>query len=544
VTPIRDWIVRTDVSERLRIVLVAVALLLLVAATNVANLQMARALGRLREMGVRLALGASRARLVRQMLTENLLLTAAGGAAGVGLAWCAVRASALLPAWIPRREAIAIDLPVLLVAAVSIGATALLAGLLPAGVAVRSSVRDALQRAGRTTTPARTPARHALVAAQMALATTLLVGAALLSRSLVRLQNVSPGFGDPDHLMTAQLTREAVDDAAFNRNLAFFQELLEEVRGLPGVSDAALTSEVPFGDYTTEMPVVPAGRSLDLPGEAVQAQWRIATADYFRTMQVPLRRGRTFDPRREPASSLILSEGLAGRLWPGGEDPIDRQVQLGNRHFFTIVGVVGDMRQLGMAQDPTPTMYMAPSWGLLPTMTLVVRTGVAPTDLFQPVRQVVTRLDPHQPVSGFRTMRAAVAADIAAPRMNTVLLASFAGLALVLAVVGIAGVVGYSVGQRRHELAVRLTLGASPGQVMRQVMRAGLLTCALGIVCGLAAALALGRALASVLYEVGAHDPATLSAAGVALLVAAAVACWLPARRVTRISPATALREG
>ncbi len=544
VTPIRDWIVRTDVAERLRIVLVAVALLLLVAATNVANLQMARALGRLREMGVRLALGASRARLVRQMLTENLLLTVTGGAAGVGLAWCAVRASALLPSWIPRREALAIDLPVLLVAAVAVGATALLAGLLPAGVAVRSSVRDALQQAGRTATPARSPARHALVAAQMALATTLLVGAALLSRSLVRLQNVSPGFGDPDHLMTAQLTRDAVDEASYKRNLAFHQALLEEVRTLPGVIDAALTSNVPFGDTTTGMPVVAAGRSLDLPGEAVQAQWRIATADYFRTMQVPLRRGRTFDPRSEPPSNLILSEGLVRRLWPGGEDPIDRQVQLGNRRFFTIVGVVGDMRQLGMAQDPTPTMYMAPTWGLWPTMTLVVRTGVPPAGLFQPVRQVVTRLDPHQPVSGFRTMRTAVAADIAAPRMNTVLLASFAGLALVLAVVGIAGVVGYTVGQRRHELAVRLTLGASPGQVMRLVMRAGLVTCIVGIVCGIAAALALGRALASVLYEVGARDPATLSAAGVALLVAAAVACWLPARRVTRISPALTLREG
>jgi putative ABC transport system permease protein len=177
-------------------------------------------------------------------------------------------------------------------------------------------------------------------------------------------------------------------------------------------------------------------------------------------------------------------------------------------------------------------------------MTLVVRTGVAPAGVFQPVRQIVARLDSHQPVSDFRTMRTAVAADIAAPRMNTVLLASFAALALVLAVVGIAGVVGYSVGQRRHELAVRLALGASPGQVMRQVMRTGLLTCVVGIGCGIAAALALGRALASVLYEVGARDPATLAAAGMALLVAATIACWLPARRVTRISPALTLREG
>ncbi len=542
--PVRDWIVSADVAQRLRIVLAAVALLLLVAAVNVANLQMARALGRLREMGVRLALGASRSRLVRQMLTENLLLTAVGGAMGVGLAWCAIRAAALLPAWIPRRDALAIDLPVLLVAALAVGATALLTGLLPAGVAVRSSVQDALQRAGRSTAPARTPARHALVAAQMALATTLVVAAALLTRSLLRLEQVPPGFGDPDHIMTARLTRPAADDDMIERNVVFYDSLLEAVRALPEVAGVALTSEVPFGDNTTEMPIVPAGRSLDVPGEAVQANWRIATADYFRTMGIPLRRGRTFEPRREPHTSMILSEGLARRLWPGGEDPIGHQVQLGNRHFHTIVGVVGDVRQLGLALDPTPTMYMSTSWSLFPTMTLVVRTGGNPSRLFQPVRQVVTRLDPHQSVSDFRTMRTALAANIAAPRLNAVLLASFAGLALLLAVVGIAGVVGYSVGQRRHELAVRLTLGASPGRVVWHVMRSGLLTCATGIVAGLVAALALGRVLASVLYEVGARDPATLLVTAVVLLAAAALACWLPARRVTRISPALTLRDG
>ncbi|HKQ98043.1 MAG TPA: FtsX-like permease family protein, partial [Candidatus Polarisedimenticolia bacterium] len=379
---------------------------------------------------------------------------------------------------------------------------------------------------------------------QMALATTLLVGAALLTRSLVRLQGVPPGFADPNSLLTAHLTREAGSQADYERNLAFYQTLLEEVRALPGITDTALTSEVPFGDVTTQMPVVPAGRSLDVPGEAVQAQWRIASTDYFKTLGVALRRGRTFDPMNEPYSNLIISEGLARRLWPGGEDPVGRQVQLGNRNFFTIVGVVGDLRQLDLAREPTPSMYMATSWGILPTMTLVVRATGDPSALLQPIRQVVTRLDPHQPVSDFQTMRAVVAGNIAAPRMNTVLLASFAGLALILAVVGIAGVVGYSVGQRRHELAVRLTLGAPPGRVVRQVMRGGLLTCAAGIVAGLIAALALGRTLSSILYEVAATDPATLCAAAATLFVAAAVACWLPARRVARISPALTLREG
>jgi putative ABC transport system permease protein len=545
VTPLRDWIVDAEVAQRLHIVFAAVALLLLVAATNVANLQIARALGRLREMGVRLALGASRARLVRQMLTENFVLAAAGGALGLGLAWFAVRAAgAFLPDSLPRRGALALDLPVLLLAALSIGATALLAGLLPAGVAIRNSVRDALQQAGRSATAGRSPARHALVAAQLALATTLVVAAALLTQSLVRLQRVKLGFGDPDHLLTARLTRTAPTEESMKRNLVFYNALLAEIRALPGVTAAGLSSEVPFGSNATEMPVVPAGRSLDVPGEAVQANWRIASPGFFKTMQIPLRRGRAFEPDREPSHSMILSDGLARRLWPGGEDPVGRRVQLGNRQYYTIVGIVGDVRQLGLAQDPTPTMYMSPSWLIWPTMTLVVRTQSDPAALAQAVRQAVLRLDPHQPVSDFQTMRAAVAANAAAPRLNAVLLASFAGLALVLAVVGVAGVVGYSVGQRTRELAVRLALGASPGRAMRHVLRSSLPACAAGILCGLGAALALGRSLGSVLYGVGARDPLTFLAAAAALLAAAAVACWLPARRATRISPTLTLREG
>ncbi|HEY7215803.1 MAG TPA: ABC transporter permease [Thermoanaerobaculia bacterium] len=545
VEPIRDFIVADAVAQRLRILLAAVALLLLVAATNVANLQIARAGGRLREIGVRLALGASRARLVRQMLTENLLLATAGGAAGLVLAWAGVRASAAwLPVSLPRRETLAIDLPVLLVAALCIVLTALLTGLLPARLALRSNVQEALQQAGRSTTGGRSPARHALVAAQLALATTLVVGAALLTQSLVRLQKVALGFADPEHLLTTPITRSLTAEDAADRNLDFYHALIEEVRALPGVAAAAVSSEVPFGDQTTEMPVVPAGGSPGVPGESVQANWRIVTADFFRTMQIPLRRGRTFEEGREPWQSMILSEGLARQLWPDGRDPIGREVTLGNRKTFTIVGVVGDVRQLELGKDPTPTMYISTSWIILPTMTLVVRTRTDPAALVQPIRQAVARLDPHQPVSAFQTMRSAVAANAAEPRLNTVLVASFAGLALLLAVVGVAGVVGYSVGQRTRELAVRLALGASRGQAVRHVMSGGLAMCAMGILCGVGAALALGRALASVLFGVDAHDPLTLLGTSAALLAAAALACWLPARRATRISPSLTLREG
>lgn len=545
VMPVRDWIVDAEVAQRLRILLAAVALLLLVAATNVANLQIARVGGRLREIGVRLALGASRARLIRQMLTENLLLAAAGGAVGLGIAWASVRAAgAFLPQSLPRRGALSLDLPVLLVALACVGVTALLTGLLPARMALRSDLQNALQEAGRATTGGRSPARQILVAAQLGLATTLVVGAALLTQSLVRLQQVPLGFADPDHLLTARITRVASIDDARGGIRAFYERLLDEIRTLPGVTAAGLISEVPFGTNTTEMPAFPVGRSQDVPEKGIQANWRIATADYFRTLQIPLRRGRTFERDREPRRSMILSEGLAHRLWPGGEDPIGRQVQLGNRQIYTIVGVVGDVRQLGLAQDLTPTMYMSTSWLVLPTMTLVVRTRNDPAALAPSIRQAVLRLDSRQPVSDFQTLRSAIVADAAAPRLNTILIAGFAVLALVLAVVGVAGVVGYSVGQRTRELAVRLALGSSPGQAVRHVMRGGLAVCVIGILCGIGAALALGRALSSILFGVAAHDPLTLIATTVALFTAATLACWLPARRATRISPSLTLREG
>jgi putative ABC transport system permease protein len=479
------------------------------------------------------------------MLTESLLLAGTGGALGLGLAWLGVRAaSILLPASIPRRGNLSLDLPVLLVAGACVGVTALLAGLLPAGVALRSSLRDALQQAGRSSTARRSPTRHALVAAQLAVATTLVVGAALLTQSLVRLQRVTLGFGDPDHLLTARLTRVPPPDGSLREVRTFYESLLDEIRALPGVGAAGLVSEVPFGPNTTEMPVLPVEKFEQIGEKGVQANWRIPTDGYFETMQIPILRGRSFERGREVRESMILSEGLARRLWPGGEDPIGRQVRLGNGRIHTIVGIAGDVRQLGLAQNPTPTMYISTSWLLLPTMTLVVRTRDDPVALVSSIRRSVMRLDPHQPVSDFQTMRSAVAGNAAAPRLNTVLVGSFAGLALLLAVVGIAGVVGYSVGLRTREIAVRLALGSSPAQAVRHVMRGGLVVCISGIFLGIVAALALGRTLSSVLFGVAAHDPSTFLATTVALLTAATLACWLPARRATRISPALTLREG
>ena len=519
------------------------ALLLLVAATNVANLQIARAGGRRREIGTRLALGASRARLVRQLVTENLVLATAGGVLGLGLAAAGIRAAAaLLPATLPRAGTLALGLPVLLLALLATGATALIAGLLPASLTVGGSLRDELQQGGRSTSGG--PTRQALVAVQLALATTLVVGAALLTQSLVRLQRVDLGVGDPDHLLTTRLTRSEATEEALERNARFFDSLLREVRGLPGVAAVAVSSEVPLGDNDTSMEVAPEPRPAGAPAAGIQASWRIVTGDYFRTLQIPLRQGRPFAPEGERRSSAILSEGLARQLWPAGGDPTGRRVWLSNGQIFDVVGVAGDVRQESLAAAPTPTIYLPTTWYLWPTMTLVVRTEGDPAVLTPDVRRAVSRIDPYQPASEFRTMGGAILDSAAVPRLHAGALASFAALAVLLAVVGVAGVVGYAVARRTRELAVRLALGAPPGEVVRRVMAGALTLAGLGVLCGLGGALALGRWLSGVLFEVGAADPATFAAAAAALLAAAALAGWLPARRAAAISPGAVLREG
>ena len=258
------------------------------------------------------------------------------------------------------------------------------------------------------------------------------------------------------------------------------------------------------------MAATPVPRPAGIPEEGLKASWRIVDGNYFRTLQVPLLQGRLFAPRDEPHHSMILSRVLASRLWPGGESPVGRQVRLDNGQIYDVVGVVGDVRQLNLREEPTPTVYLSTTWYLWPTMTLVVRTRNETAGLARSIRRTVSRLDPDQPVAEFQTMRNAVSANAAAPRLQAILLASFAGLALLLAVVGVAGVVGYSVGQRTREIAVRLALGSSPGGAVWQVLRGSLLMCVLGILFGIGAALAVGRALLERALRRGRPRPAHL----------------------------------
>ncbi len=328
-----------------------------------------------------------------------------------------------------------------------------------------------------------------------------------------------------------------------DRDVAFYDAVMREAAALPGVTDVGLSSGVPLGQGNTAMQVSTTRPPEGQPLKGILSSWRIVSGGYFRAMDVPIVGGRVFVAGKDPAQSLVMSQGLARRLWPNGEEPVGRTVFLGNGQEFLVLGVVGDVRLTSLARDPAPAVYFPTSWYLWPTMTLVVRTGGDPTLLAQPLRAAVARVDAAQPIFDIRSMRAIVGARLATPRLNATLLAIFAGLALMLAAVGVAGVMAFAVARRTSELAVRQALGASPGQAMRVVLSGGLKMCIAGIATGIAAALMLGQVLAGLLFGVTPYDLPTLSATAVALLVVAALACWLPARRATRISPTLALRE-
>ena len=544
IEPIFDWIVGAELPQRMRLLALAVVLLLAVACASVANLQMARAASRSGEMGVRLALGASRARLLRQTLTESLVLAGAGAATGVALGFAIVHVSrAALPGSIPRLAAVSLNASVLAAALLSTLIVAVISGLLPALLAGRADIREALQHGGRASAgAARAPVRRLLVALQLALSTCLVAGAALLLQSTWHMQRQPLGVSQPERLLTASLTRPQGAEWDLRQDLRFYDAVLAEAGALPGVGTAALSSGVPLARGNTGMEV---SSTREARGEAlggVQAAWRIVSSGYFDAMGMPMLRGRTFDPS-DPRRSMVISRSLAEQLWPAGEDPVGRTAYLGNGQAMLVVGVTGDVRLGSLVRDPAPAMYFPTSWYVWPTMTLVLRTSGDPAALGASLRGAVARVDPAQPIFDIETMSAIVGRRVAEPRLNATLLAVFAALALSLAAVGVAGVTAFTVARRTPELAVRQALGASPSQAMRLVFASGLKLCAAGILAGIAAALLLGQALAGLLYRVAPRDLPTLAITAATLLAVAGLACWLPARRATRISPAAALRS-
>jgi putative ABC transport system permease protein len=546
-----DQIVGKTLRTALWVMLGAVAAVLLIACANVANLMLSRAAVREREIGVRLALGATRGRLIHQLLTESVVLAAAGGALGVLLAWAGLRVlTRLAPGDIPRLDQVRIDGVVLAATVAVTVATGIAFGLVPALQGSRPAVFDALREGARGTGgQRRNRVRSALAGAQVALVVVLLTGAGLLIRSFAELQRVQLGFR-PDHLLTMNLALSPAKYQSDAQRVAFYDALAERVRALPGVRGVGATTTIFLSTTPNSTNFTIEGRAPTTDQRNVEVPFDAVTTDYFRTMGIALRRGRTFTAQDGPAAPrvVIINENMARRFWPN-EDPLGKRISYGDASdandstWMTIVGVVGDMRRTGYDAPVRYETFLPEGQIGAGRMTLVVRTSGDPLAAAAPVRAAIRALDPDQPVFAVKSVDQLLSAMVAQRRFSMALLAAFAGLALALGLVGVYGVTSYLVAQRTREVGLRVALGAQPGQLVRMVVRQGMRVAALGLAVGLAAALALGRLMAGLLYGVGPFDPATLAAVVLGLVAATLLANYLPARRAARVDPLVALRS-
>ena len=539
-----------EIRPALLVFLGAVALVLLIACANVANLMLVRVAARERELTIRAALGASRRRLVRQLLTESVLLALAGGVLGLGLAvWGVSALRALEPGTLPRLDEVRLDARALAFALVLSVGTGLLFGVVPAVRARRFDLRGGLAEGGRALSGARSAARtrNALVLAEVALASVLLVGAALLLRSFVGLTRVDPGIS-VDGILTARVTlpRFRYDDPA--RQVAFADALLDRARALPGVASAALGSAAPVDDAVPYWAIALAGVEQPPPDVVQDAVVYRASPEYFHTFGLPLIRGRLFEAadRADRTPVAVVSQGLAQRYWPG-RDPVGSRITFGDptdsaTSWMTVVGVVGDVRQDGAVSPAYPQIYVPFAQLSNRSVVVALRTGRNPLALAAPLKQVLAGVDPGLALSQVTTMEQRVAGTLARPRVNALLLAGFAATALVLAALGIYGVIAYSVVQRTRELGIRVALGASADAVLGMVMRQGLTPVMIGLGVGLGVAAVGSRVLRSLLYGVTATDLATYGAVAAFLTVVASAASYVPARRAARSDPVQALR--
>jgi putative ABC transport system permease protein len=550
VLPLHEATVK-DVRLSLLVLFGAVVILLLIACANVANLVLSKATTRQTEFAIRLSLGATSGRVVRQFLTESLVLAAVGGALGTLLAtWGTALLVSALPAGLdlPRAGEIHVDLRILTFALVVTIVTAILFGMVPSLNSARLAPQSALREAVRGSSSRGTGNRlgSILIVSEVALALILLAGGGLLGRSFWELRRVDPGF-NTEQVLTMRTTLPASRYGTDDRIRAFGSELLKRIENLPGVRAVGVANYIPMTNSGRaaffEIEGRPAPRVGDQPGSWIS----VVGGHYFEAMGIPLVRGRlpgdADTARTEPV--FIIDEELRRRFWPG-EDPIGARVAWrkaeGERLSGEIVGVVGRVRWGGMAANPQPTTYFWFPQDPRRELTIVARTLGDPIAIAGAIAGQVTHIDQNQPVAEIRAMRDFVSADLAQPRFTMLLLGSFAAAALLLAAIGLYGVIAFSVTQRTREIGVRVALGAQPRDVVRLVMRRAILLIAAGLAIGIAAALALGGLVARLLYGVTPADPATLLAVALFLAAVAMLATYLPARRATRVDPIVALR--
>jgi putative ABC transport system permease protein len=539
------------VKTALLVLLGAVGFVLLIACANVANLFLARAARREGEMAIRAALGAHRGRLMRQVLTESLVLAAGGGALGLMLAvWGTDLLIKLQPQGIPRLEEVQIDRMVLLFTAGLTVLTGLIFGCIPAWQSTRVDLVGALKDNARGAIGAGglQRLRGMLVVAEMALAVLLLTGAGLMIRSFTRLQNVDSGF-KTENVLTFHLSLPDRDYENDTERAVFVDALLDRLRAAPGVSSVAASSHHPMAGRSFNISFSVGGRPEPKPGEGEAIETRVVTADYFDTLGIPLRRGRVFHHGDTATSQkvMLISESAARRHFPG-EDPIGRQIRLGwgrngQRVAGEVVGIVADVKEAGLNEPSPPELYVPYNQVSEKSMTVLIRTDVPPMTLTGVVRQEVHRGDKNLPVSQVQTLDTILSESISQSRFYMLLLGTFAMVALLLAAIGIFGVMSNAVAHRTREIGIRLALGAEGGHVRGLVMREAFVLAALGIVVGLVASLQLTTFLATLLFELKPTDPVTLIGVAVMLLAVALVASYLPAWRASRVDPLVALRQ-
>jgi predicted permease len=543
------------VRSMLWILFGAVGLVLLAACANVASLLLARATARSSEFAVRAALGAARGRLVRQLLAESLLLALAGGTVGTLLATWGVAALAKFNALdLPRAGEIRVDgLILAFTAALSI-ATGVLFGLFPSLHASRLDVAHVLRAHGEGRGSAKRVAlgfstRGLLVVGQVALSIMLLIGAALMMRTLLHLYSVDPGF-QPDHLLTMQI---ALPPTRYNTGLkitTFYRELVQHVETVPGVRGATVSLTLPTG-VKWAIPMQAVGQNIVRVDQRMQVRLQSVTPGYFHTMKIPLRRGREFIARDnvpEAVPVAMINETLARRLWPAypnGQNPVGQHLRIGADETsggLEIVGVVADVHERGLGSEAETELYLPTNLFLPQRASLIVRTDGDPSRFVNAIRSQVLAIDPDQPVSGVKTMDEVFEASLGPRRLTLLLLGVFAGVAVLLALVGLCGVISYSVAQRTREVGIRRALGAQQSDILRLIVGQGLGLTLAGVAIGIGGAFALTRVMKGLLFGVTATDPATFVAATGLFLVVALAASYLPARRATRIDPMAALR--